>query len=62
MEIRPLLSVLLFCIRLHLFCQWPIAALPWGYLKFLVILNNELISVNGAVDLTHAPPCLKSLC
>lgn len=61
MEIRPLLSVY-YCIRLHLFCQRPIAALPWGHLKFLIILNNELISVNGAVDLTHTPPCLKSLC
>lgn len=61
MDMRSLLSVV-YCITLHLFCQWPIAALPWGHLKFLVILNNELISVNGATDLTYTPPCLKTLC
>lgn len=54
--------ILYYCLRLHLLCQWPIEVLPWGRLKFLVIPNNKLISVNGAVDLTRAPPCLKSLC
>lgn len=47
---------------LHIFCRWPIAALPWGRLKFTGMLNNELISVNGAANLSHTPPSVKSLC